>query len=221
MQLTSIINGDLTVQTFLLCTLVSLVLGLGLALIAAKVKNSSKSLCLTLALLPAVVQVVISLVNGNIGTGVAVAGAFSLVRFRSTPGNAHDIGLIFLAMAIGLATGMGQLLIAALFFVIMAVVEVALSKSPLATTNERERVLKITIPETLDYQGVFDDLFAQYCVSSKLERVKTTNMGELYQLEYVIVLKTNDVPKAFIDDLRCRNANLTIACSRPVSKDEL
>jgi uncharacterized membrane protein YhiD involved in acid resistance len=178
-------------------------------------------MAITLAILPAVVQIVIALVNGNIGAGVAVAGAFSLVRFRSTPGSAHDIALIFLAMAIGLATGMGHLVLAALFFVIMAAVLLVLSATPLAKPAARKRMLRITIPETLDYDSVFDDIFAQYCDKVELVKVKTTNMGELFQLDYEIELKGSEVPKAFLDDLRCRNANLGISCSRVLDTDEL
>lgn len=181
----------------------------------------TQSFVVTLAMLPAVVQVVIMLVNGNIGAGVAVAGAFSLVRFRSAPGTAREIGIIFLAMAIGLATGMGYVVLAVLFFLVMAVFMLAMSVLRFGGGNEHERELKITIPETLDYDGLFDDLFQKYTRSAELNKIKTTNMGTLYELDYRIVLKSERIPKAFLDELRCRNGNLNIVCGRVTSKEAL
>ena len=187
------------------------------------VKNTySKGFVVTLALLPAIVQVVIMMVNGNIGTGVAVAGAFSLVRFRSVPGNARDIVSIFFAMAVGLATGMGYLFYALLFLVIIGVVNVALLCSRFGDGKANVRTLKITVPENLDYEGLFDDLLQQYATSYTLEKVRTTNMGSLFELSYTVRLKGDMPPKAFLDALRCRNGNLNIAVSRPHTvKEEL
>ncbi|MBQ9347629.1 MAG: DUF4956 domain-containing protein, partial [Oscillibacter sp.] len=148
-------------------------------------------------------------------------GAFGLVRFRSAPGNAREIGLLFLAMALGLATGMGYLAIAALFFLIMAAVLLLLLTVRFGGEKESERMLKITIPENLDYEGLFDDLFQQYTGSAELERVRTTNMGTLYELEYRIMLKGRTVSKEFMDALRCRNGNLNIVCGRIATKEAL
>jgi len=181
----------------------------------------SKNFVVTLALLPLIVQLVIMLVNGNIGAGIAVMGVFNLVRFRSIPGSAKDIGSVFLAMAIGLATGMGYVTLAILFFVVIAVFVLALSVLRFGSGNEHERELKITIPETLDYDGLFDDLFQKYTRSAQLYRVKTTNMGTLYELDYHVVLKTERIPKEFLDELRCRNGNLNIVCGRVTSKEAL
>ncbi len=220
-MLNSIIGTQITLSAFLICTGVSLLLGLGSALLCMYKSSYTQSFILTLAMLPALVQLVIMLVNGNIGAGVAVAGAFSLIRFRSVPGTAREIGLIFLAMAIGLATGMGYVILAVLFFVIMAVYTLVLTLVRFGGTKESERELKITIPENLDYDGLFDDLFAKYTSSARLERVKTTNMGTLYELDYRVVLPGEQVPKAFLDELRCRNGNLNIVCGRIASKEAL
>ena len=217
----SIIDSSITLTTFLICTAVSLVLGIGTALVYRHKSQCSQSFAVTLAVLPAIVQVVIMLVNGNIGAGVAVAGAFSLVRFRSAPGTAKEIGAIFLAMAIGLATGMGYVGLSVIFFVIIAACMLLLGAIKFGETGKNERVLKITIPENLDYEGIFDDLFALYTQKASLEKVKTTNMGTLYELQYDIILKDNEIPKKFIDELRCRNGNLNITCNRRMDKESL
>lgn len=206
----------------LLCTFVSLALGLGTALVYMFRNSYSKSFVITLALLPAMVQTVIMLVNGNLGAGVAVMGAFGLVRFRSVPGSAREIGSIFSAMAIGLATGMGYLSYGALFFVIVSAATLLLTVLKFGETKKAEKDLKITIPENLDYDGLFDDVFASYTKGAELIRVKTTNMGSLYELHYRIVLKNAERCKAFLDELRCRNGNLDIVCGKvPTVRDEL
>lgn len=208
-------------STFLICTAVSIVLGILTALVYMFRNRCSQSFAITLAVLPAIVQVVIMLVNGNIGAGVAVAGAFSLVRFRSAPGTAKEIGAIFLAMAIGLATGMGYVTLAVLFFVIIGAFMLLLNLVEFGDGDRAERSLKITIPENLDYDGIFDDLFTQYTERATLEKVKTSNMGTLYELQYSIVLKSKEIPKAFIDELRTRNGNLNITCSKVSEKETL
>lgn len=220
-MLDSIIGIQITLQVFLICTVISLVLGLGTAMLCMYKSRYTQSFVVTLSMLPTVVQVVIMLVNGNIGAGVAVAGAFSLVRFRSAPGSAREIGMIFLAMAIGLATGMGYVVLAVAFFLIMAAFVVILGAVQFGSSNEYERELKITIPETLDYEGLFDDLFQKYTRSAQLYRVKTSNMGTLYEVDYHIVLKTERIPKEFLDELRCRNGNLNIVCGRVTTKEAL
>ena len=213
-MLKSIIGTEITLSVFAICTAVSLVLGIGTALVSMFKTRCTQSFAVALAILPAVVQMVIMLINGNIGAGVAVAGAFSLVRFRSAPGSAREIGAIFLAMAIGLATGMGYVVLAAIFFVVIAAVMLLLTALNFGRQNESERILKITIPENLDYEGLFDDLFDKYTKSHALIKVRTSNLGTLYELHYRIVLKSKQVPKSFIDDIRCRNGNLNIVCGR-------
>lgn len=220
-MLYSILDTDLTLLSFLLCTLVSLGLGIGIAFVSMYRTHISQSFAVTLVILPAVVQVVIMLVNGNIGAGVAVAGAFSLVRFRSIPGSAREIGIVFLAMAIGLADGMGYVLLAVAFFLIIALILMGLTAFGFGQGAPAERILKITIPENLDYESLFDDLFARYTRRADLVRVKTTNMGTLYTLEYRITLLQDRIPKEFLDELRCRNGNLNIVCGRELTGDAL
>ncbi len=221
-MLNSIIAGtEITVSAFFICTAVSLLLGLGAAALGMYKSRYSRSFVVTLALLPAMVQLIIMLVNGNIGAGVAVAGAFGLIRFRSAPGSAREIGLVFLATAIGLATGMGYVAVAAVFFLIIAAVWLLLSLTRFGDGAADERELKITIPENLDYDGLFDDLFKQYTRSAELEKVKTANMGTLYELSYKVVLKDAHETKAFLDELRTRNGNLNIVCGKPVTKEAL
>ena len=220
-MLNSILGTELTLTSFLICTGVSLLLGVGTALVAGYRSRSTQSLAVTLAILPAVVQAVIMLVNGSIGAGIAVAGAFSLVRFRSAPGTAREIAAIFLAMAIGLATGMGYAGLAALLFLILAGAMLALTALRFGQKEDAGRILKITIPEDLDYDGLFDDLFERYTTAHTLEKVKTTNMGTLYELRYRITLRQEPVPKVFLDELRCRNGNLNITCCREESHESL
>ena len=220
-MLNSILGTPLTLSVFLICTAVSLALGIGCALLSMYKSSSSSSLALTLAILPIIVQVVILLVNGNIGAGVAVAGAFSLVRFRSAPGTARDIGLIFLAMALGLATGMGYVTLALLAFLVVALPWLLLSTLQFGQPRSTERILKITIPENLDYEGLFHDIFRTYLKTYSLDKVKTSNMGTLYELHYQISLKGTSIPKDFLDELRCRNGNLNIVCGREATGEFL
>ena len=221
-MLNSIITGtEITASAFFICTAVSLLLGLGAAALSMYKSKYTQSFVLTLAMLPAMVQIIIMMVNGNIGAGVAVAGAFGLIRFRSAPGSAKEIGMVFLATAIGLATGMGYVAIAAAFFAVMAAFSLLLTAIGFGAGAADERELKITIPENLDYDGLFDDLFRKYTRSCELNRVKTTNMGTLYELSYKVVLRDAHAAKAFLDELRTRNGNLNIVCGKPVVKEAL
>lgn len=210
-ELTQVIEvGD-----FLLCLGVSLVLGLIMAAAYMWRNEHTKSFLVTLALLPAVVCVVIMMVNGNIGAGVAVAGAFSLVRFRSAPGSAKEIVTIFLAMGAGLIAGMGYLGFAALFTVIMCVM--FLIYNAVASNAKSESVnktIKITIPEDLDYTGAFDDIFTEYTKKNELVKVKTTNMGSMFRLTYNVTLRDATKEKEMIDRIRERNGNLEIMVSK-------
>ncbi len=205
----------ISVTDFLLCLGCALVLGLGLALVYTYRTRYTKSFVMTLALLPAVVCVVIMLVNGNVGTGVAVAGAFSLVRFRSVPGTAKEICALFLAMGTGLILGMGYLGFACLFAFIMCAASLLYTRFDFGAERRAAayKVLTITIPEDLDYTGVFEDLFRTYTTACSLVRVKTTNMGSLFRLTYQITLRDIAKEKEMIDQLRCRNGNLEITIS--------
>ena len=203
------------VGQFLLCVAVALVIGLILAAAYMYRARYTKSFVTTLAVLPAVVCVVIMMVNGNIGAGVAVAGAFSLVRFRSVPGTAREIGVLFLAMGAGLVCGMGYLAYAVLFTVLLSAVMVLYTH--LGFGGRRDsllRTIRITIPEDLNYTTVFDEPFQKYTTACDLMQVKTTNMGSMFRLTYDVTLSESGVEKDLIDDLRCRNGNLEILVSR-------
>ena len=215
------LSGGLTLSGYLLCTAVSFIIGAGIAFVYTRRGTYTQSFVFTLLLLPAIVQTVILLVNGNVGTGVAVAGAFSLVRFRSVPGSAREIAVIFLAMTAGLATGTGYILAAGLFAVILCGALLLLTLLNIGGRASGERELKITIPESLDYSEIFEDLFAEYTVSCERIRVKTSNMGSLYKLQYRIRLKEEKKEKEFIDKLRCRNGNLEISCGRALEEERL
>lgn len=214
----------ITPKNFLLCILVSLALGIFLAIVYTFKSRYTKSFVVTLAMLPAVVCVIIMMVNGNVGAGVAVAGAFNLVRFRSVPGTAKEIGTIFLAMCSGIVVGMGYFAFAIAFTVILGLFILLCSALGLGTkkSNPCERMLRITIPEDLNYTEVFDDLMDKYTASNELERVKTTNMGSMFRLTYNVKLKDAKQEKEFIDEIRCRNGNLEVSMAKPeVSPVEL
>lgn len=214
-------SSALTIGSALLCTGVSLVLGLVIAYVYMRKGSYTKNFVIALALLPALVQAVVMMVNGNLGTGVAVLGAFSLVRFRSVPGGAREIVAIFFAMAAGLAAAMGYLTFAAVMTAVIGATMLLLSSTRFGEAPENEKELRITIPEDLDYTGIFDDLFAAYTTEAKLERVKTVNLGSMYELKYKICLRDVKREKQFIDELRCRNGNLTIVCGREPGGDAL
>ena len=217
----SVIPNAMTLSAFLMCIFAALVLGVLTALVFSFRNKHSGSLILALAVLPPIVTLVIMMVNGNIGAGLAVAGTFSLVRFRSAPGTAREICGLFMSTAIGITCGMGYIGIAAVFFLVMAVFLVLLSLFRFGETAASSRQLKITIPENLDYDGLFDDIFEKYTSRHELVRVKTTNMGTLYELTYTLNLKTPEVSKQFIDDIRCRNGNLNIICGRESDRDAI
>ena len=206
----------ISITDFLLCLGFSLVLGLIMAFAYMYRTRYTKSFVVTLALLPAVVCVVIMLVNGNVGTGVAVAGAFSLVRFRSVPGTAKEICTLFLAMGAGLIAGMGYLGFSVLFTVVMCAMFLLYNRLDFGTKKNADayKTFSITIPEDLDYSGVFDDLFAEYTASHELVRVKSTNMGSMFKLTYNVVLRDVSREKEMIDKIRCRNGNLEITVSK-------
>ncbi len=211
-DMTSVIS----VPDFLLCLGCSLLIGLLFAVMYMYRTRYTKSFVVTLALLPAVVCVVIMMVNGNVGTGVAVAGAFSLVRFRSVPGTAKEIGILFLAMGAGLIAGMGYLGYAFLFAVILSAANMLYNHFDFGSRKKASlyKTLHITIPEDLDYTGVFEELLKEYASSWELVQVKTTNMGSLFRLTYNLTLRSAGCEKELIDKLRCRNGNLEITVSR-------
>ncbi|MBE6760403.1 MAG: DUF4956 domain-containing protein [Ruminococcaceae bacterium] len=214
--------GNLTTESALIAIGVSFALGLLVSLVYRFRSEVSRSLSVALIAMPVIVQLVILMVNNNAGTGVAVLGAFSLIRFRSVPGTARDILFIFLSMAAGIATGVGRIWVGITVVALVCVVMFILNIIGYGRNLGGERDLRITIPEDLDYTEVFDDIFDKYTARNRLIRVKTTNMGSLYELRYRIALKRKVSEKQFIDELRCRNGNLTIIFGRAEnSADEL
>ena len=208
----SLYGDTATVSMFLLSAAAALVLGGIIAWVSRKTNNGSDSLFGALIFLPFLVQLVIMLVNGSVGTGVAVMGAFSLIRFRSAPGSAQDIAVIFLARTVGLACGMGYIGLAVLATLVVCGISLIRYSLP-SGHGGADRDLKITIPEDMDYTDLFDDLFDSYTSQHTLTSVKTANMGSLFNLRYRIRLKDVKREKAFLDELRCRNGNLEIACA--------
>ena len=209
------ISGVISFGSFLLCMLTSLLIGLILAFSCRYQGRYTKSFLVTLMLLPGVVCIIIMMVNGSVGAGVAVAGAFSLVRFRSAPGTGREITMLFLAMGAGLIAGMGYLAFALLFAVIMSVMNVLYNRLDLGEKKNglRYRTLTIMIPESLDYSSVFDEVLLHYTTDYTLTRVKTTNMGSMFRLSYDLTLREGASEKELIDQLRCRNGNLEIMLS--------
>ena len=203
----------LSASAFLIVIGSALVLGALHALLYGFNNRSSKSFAVTLATLPAIVSVVILMVSGSIGAGVAVAGTFSLVRFRSAPGSAKEIAAVFTSMALGLACGMGYPGFAFLFGLILALADTLYAHSSFGEIRggSLHKTLLITVPESLEYNGVFDDIFSEYTREARLVRVKTTNRGSLNRLSYELTLKRPGCEKAMIDERRCRNGNLEIS----------
>lgn len=197
------ITESVSIGEFLICLLVSIILGLVIALTHMKTGKYSKNFLITLTILPSLIQIVVIIVNGNLGTSVAVLGAFSLVRFRSLPGNSREIASIFLSMTIGLSIGMGQILFASLITIIICLAIIILSLTNFGETKDITKILKITIPENLDYTGVFDEIFSKFTKEINLEQVKITNMGSMFELKYKVKFLKDINEKKFIDDLRC------------------
>lgn len=218
-MLNSVLSAQITLPQFLICELTAMVLGFGTSLIFMARDRHTGAFSQSLALLPGVVTLVIMLVNGNIGAGLAVAGTFALVRFRSAPGSAKEITGLFMSVAIGLACGMGYVGVAIVFFGLMALYVLLLGGLRYGEDGVKHRHLKITVPETVDYETLFDDLFEKYTTGHELTKVRTTNMGTLYELHYRIDLKDPRQIREFIDAIRCRNGNLNIICGREAEKD--
>lgn len=212
---TSTVTTAISLTPFVASVATALALGLVVALCYCFKSRYNKGFVTTLAMLPAIVAVVIAMVNGNVGAGVAVAGAFSLVRFRSVAGSARDIGFIFLSMAIGLVCGMGYVGYAALITAILCGGFFVYQLVGFGSGSEAtDRTVRITVPEDLDYTSLFDDLFARYTTYCELVSVKTVNMGSLYRLVYNVGMRDATAERAFLDDLRCRNGNMEISISR-------
>ncbi len=217
-MLNSILN-DSTISSVssidvLICIVVAILLGGMISLTYKMTTKTTKNFLLTLAILPVLVQVVILLINGNLGTSVAVAGAFSLIRFRSMPGNSKEIISVFWAMAVGLALGMGYVVFATVCTIVVATIVLIVSKIFINKDENIKRKLKIVIPENMDYEDIFKDIFEKYTDKAELNKVKTTNMGSMYELLYYIEMKNTISQKSFLDEIRCRNGNLLVMLER-------
>lgn len=218
----SVSMSDLSIAGYIICTAASLAYGFLIALIHMFRNRYSKNFIITLVILPAVVQAIIMLVNGNLGTGVAVMGAFGLVRFRSVPGNSREIASIFLAMAVGLATGMGYVGIAGIMVLCIGIAMLLMVEIAFGESGSKNKELKIMIPENLEYDGLFDDILKQFTSHYRLLRVRTVNMGSLFELQYQICLQKEQSEKKMIDEIRCRNGNLPVVCGyETVNREEL
>ena len=218
----TILTGPMELRTFLLCVGAAVCLGLLNAGVFMFRNHYSAGFAMTLSLLSPMVAVVIMLVNGSVGAGVAVAGTFSMIRFRSAPGTAREIGSIFLSVAVGIACGMGYIGLAAVFFAVMAVLTLMLVLLRFGESEGTEKELRITVPEDLEFDEMFEDLFREYTREHRIERIKTVNMGTMYELRYTVVLKDPKKTKAFLDAIRCRNGNLTVSCgSRRIEEAKL
>lgn len=218
-MLKSILDGSII--SIILCLICSLGFGFVISIVYKYTSKYSKNFLITISLLPLIICSVIIMVNGNLGTSVAVLGAFSLIRFRSMPGNSKEILVVFLSMSIGLAAGMGQLVFASILTLLSLLAMVMYSKFGIFERNKKEKLLKIIIPENLDYEKVFDDVFSKYTSMCSLNEVKTTNMGSLFELNYNIILKKDINEKEFLDEIRIRNGNLKIILSHPLIEGEL
>lgn len=217
----SVIDTSIDAKSFLICTAASILLGLLAAAVHMFRNNYSRSMVVSLALLPFVVQCVIMMVNGNIGAGVAVAGAFSLVRFRSAQGTAREIAAVFLAMAIGLSTGMGYIAVALLLALISSAILFICTLAKFGSEKPDTRILRVTFPDNIDFTTAFSGVFAKYLSGSELIKYKTTNLGSLFVVTYRITLKKGINEKQFIDELRCLNGNLDIACMMRPDEQEM
>lgn len=217
-------SGNISTKEAMICIGAALGLGLIVSLIyifSDRTRRISTNFAITLVILPAIVTVVIMLVGSNVARAFSMAGAFALVRFRSVPGDSKDITSVFFAMAIGLATGLGYVKFAAMITGTIGVVYLILMVSGYAVMKSAEKTLKITIPENLNFQGVFDDLFDEFTTKHSLERIRTTNLGSLYELTYLIRMKKDGDEKKFIDEIRCRNGNLNIILCNTETPREL
>ena len=207
-------TSTISLESCLICIGVAIFLGIIISLTHKFTSKSTPNFLLTLAILPVLVQVVILLINGNLGTSLAVAGAFSLIRFRSMQGNSKELISIFWAMAIGLALGMGYIVFASIVTVIVAILMVSINIVLQKNKNTERRKLKIVIPENLDYSEIFDDLMEKYTDKCELQKAKTTNMGSTYELVYMINMKKNVKEKDFMDEIRVRNGNMLVMVER-------
>ena len=214
-------TAGLSIQTGLICAASALVLGIIIAITHMKTAQTNKGFLVTLAVLPLLVMAVMIMINGNLGMSIAILGAFSLIRFRSLQGKANELLAVFFAMMVGLACGMGHILFGVVITVIAVIAIFVFTYTNFLTPDKKRRVLKVVIPEDLDYEDVFADVFKKYTSRAELVRMKTMNMGSLYKLTYDITLKSKVKEKAFLDEIRVKNCNLKVLLSQPVCEEEV
>ena len=211
----------LDITTALICAGTAILLGLVIAITHMKTTQTTKGFLITLTTLPLLVMAVMIMINGNLGTSIAILGAFSLIRFRSIQGHAKELLSVFFAMMVGHALGMGHALFATVITAIAIVVILFFSYTNFLEPNKKQRILKIIIPEDLDYEEVFDTVFQKYTSKAKLVRMKTVNMGSLYKLTYDVTMKSGVKEKEFLDELRVKNCNLKVLLSHPCLEEEI
>ncbi len=214
-------TAGLSIQTGLICAASALVLGIIIAITHMKTAQTNKGFLVTLAVLPLLVMAVMIMINGNLGMSIAILGAFSLIRFRSLQGKANELLAVFFAMMVGLACGMGHILFGAVITLIAVVAIFVFTYTNFLTPDKKRRVLKVVIPEDLDYEEVFESVFKKYTTRAELVRMKTMNMGSLYKLTYDITLKSKVKEKAFLDEIRVKNCNLKVLLSQPICEEEV
>lgn len=207
-------DTSISMSSSLICVGVAIGLGILISICymcTQKKGTYTKDFVITLSILPAVVAIVIMLVGSNIARAFSIAGAFALVRFRSIPGNSKEIAVVFFTMSIGLAAGLGFIGFAGIATLIIGFVFIVLSLTGFGDNRTEEKMLKITIPESLNYKDVFTEIFDANLKSYRVQNVKTTNMGSMYEIQYLVLMKKEADEKEFIDALRCRNGNLNIS----------
>ncbi len=214
-------STGLSITTGLICAGVALLLGIIIAITHVKTSQTTKGFLTTLAVLPLLVMAVMIMINGNLGTSIAILGAFSLIRFRSIQGKAKDLLSVFFAMMVGLACGMGHVLFAAVITAISVIAILFFSYTHFLEPNRKQRILKIVVPEDLDYEEVFDDIFKKYTSHAELTKMKTMNMGSLYKLTYDVTMKNGIKEKDFLDEIRVKNCNLKVLLSHPCAEEEI
>lgn len=203
----------LSIGSALITLLTAFVLGIIISFTYMKTYSRghySQGFLLTLIMIPCTISIIILLIGNNVASAFGLAGAFSIIRFRSTAGDPKDIAYVLFSMSAGLACGVGAPMYAALFTVSLCIIMFFLSITNFGAGKTTDKMLKVVIPEDLDYQGVFDDVLKTYAVKHELKRVKTTDLGTLYELVYIVTMKNGTNEKEFLDAIRCRNGNLNV-----------
>lgn len=209
----SLATTELTFSNAIITILISIILGgiISLTYMKTNSQGYSQSFTLTMVLLPSIVAIIILLIGSNVARAFSLAGAFSIIRFRSAPGDPKDISYVLFTMAAGLACGVGSFGYAVLFTLILCLLMVLLNRFRFGASKTQMKTLKVTIPENLGYEEAFDEVFKKHNVDYELRKIRTTELGSLYELVYNIKIDHLTNQKAFLDDIRCRNGNLDLS----------